>query len=422
MRWLLAAIGTISLLTAACGGGGDNDQSPTDSTTSSSASTPSPSSTPALSGPSLRRDASTADIAFFKAGLLYLDEGMGGDLRRLTAGDECMQDPKWGSLTWSPDGAKLLCTSGDLKALIVDADGRLLGKTEGYIYNCAWSPDSINLLCQVGSDKAVLTLFDSNLKKIAEIPDSIPFGGVYRLDGLSFWSPDGDLFAYYSGENNEAIVASRSDPAQTIRLPDHRPLAWLDTSRLIVGQGTWDTDFTTTTRFETSTWNVDTDAVERLPGLDYDGAEGLRHQQAWLLPDATRALVIVPRNEYPLGLAVIDIDTGEITEITGSKIGYPSEGVPPRNIWLSNDGVHLWWAEVSTGTLLQRTALDNLEAQDMGHRNGYPMSVSGDARAIAFASALGSSTELVVENFDGSGRTVLSGDLNTPFTWRPEPQ
>lgn len=425
MRWLLAAAGTIALVLAACGGDDDGEPTPAHTETPSTAPTSTPTPTLVAPGPSIRRDSSSNDLAFFANGLLYLDEGLDGELRRLPAGDECSQLGKFYSLSWSPDGARLLCTSGSGATVLMDDSGVAIGRATSYLFNCEWSPDAFRMLCLRGNDAPILTLVDGNLQQIADFPDSTSFGGVYRLDGLSYWSPRGDLFAYYAGASDEVIVTSAADLNQKQTLSGFRPLAWLDETSLIVAQGHWDTDFTTTTRYETSVWNVETGAFDRLPGLDYASATSGRHWQTWLLPSTRQAVVMVYRDEYPLGVAVIDIDTGVTTEIVGSKIGYPSDGIPPENVWLSKDGQYLWWEDVSTGITIQRASVATFAVEDIRHRNALAVSVSGDQQALAYLTVTQSSSDLIVEDFDGGGQATLasqtigSGQGNIAYAWRP---
>ncbi|MDO8617262.1 MAG: helix-turn-helix transcriptional regulator [Dehalococcoidia bacterium] len=393
-----------------------------------------------VAGQSFRKDASASAIAYFaEDGYAYLDEGVGGVRERLDATLPCSSSYRYESLAWfyslawSPDGSRLYCRGANAPwsvgvFVLMDGEGNQIAKLESpEISGEVWSPDSHLLLYfRQGS----IIVLDSDLHQAAEIPGADRFWGMYPLRGAPYWSSDSANIAYYSPADDATHIFSLSALSDEASWPGYRPLAWLSDDSLFIGQGTWDFSLEHfNVSYEAYVAGVQTGTLARVPGLDYDSAAQGHSSQAWLLPDGERAVVVLSQwDGSGLPLGILDIGSGEIMEIAGSSIAYPSEGIPPGNIWLSEDGRYLYWTKIADGTSTQRADLETLVAEPVFETAALGQSVSPDGRAVAYSEA-GETGTLTIANLDGSGSVEVAQVTSrlpgvgtaVPHAWRPTP-
>jgi hypothetical protein len=160
--------------------------------------------------------------------------------------------------------------------------------------------------------------------------------------------------------------------------------------------------------YDTHWLDVATGQTEPIPRFD-------DMQQFWLAPGASKAVVIT--SDRSNMLAVYDLTSGQETLVNGSMIGFPSEGIPRRQVAISPDGARFYWADASDEpALIYQANMDGSGLTKLGSVPSLFVWLSGDGKAAYVRAGVPAPvgiTDLV------TGETVEVGEGFATLAWRP---
>jgi hypothetical protein len=156
------------------------------------------------------------------------------------------------------------------------------------------------------------------------------------------WSPEGSSFAYV-GNSGEVIIYDIGSREQTsLASAIDRVMGWvLGGKALLVASNVRECGITCLE--DVSLLDLDSGRLTRVPQLD-DSA------QFWPSPDGSRAIFLGGGGPGEGGnaMAILDFASLNVTPIEGATIGYPSHGIPSRQMAFSTDGTKFYWADAGS--------------------------------------------------------------------------
>jgi WD40 repeat protein len=302
--------------------------------------------------------------------------------------------------------AQLAYTGEDFVLWLVDSDGT--NKTTLADSPCdgpsrdpvdlKWSPagDALGVYCSAtGRNDLVLLGIDGQ--------------EIHRIDNVSqsFWSPDGRYLAYQAGDQ-EVRMLDLETMADTSVATDAWLLDWPLPHRILVGLNVEDAGLGS--NYDAHWLDLGTGETEPVPRFD-------DMHQFWLSPDASKAVVITPDRANML--AIYDLHTREEKPIAGSVIGFPSEGIPSRQLVISSDGARFYWAEASDQpAMIYRANMDGSGLTNVGSAPSLFVWLSGDGKAAYVRVGAPAPIGIVDTN---TGTSVEVAEGFGPLAWRPIP-
>jgi hypothetical protein len=261
-----------------------------------------------------------------------------------------------------------------------------------------WSPtgDILGVACSTPG-KNDLVLLRSDGEEILRIADVAQF----------FWSPDGRHLAYQAGDE-EVRMADVETMADSSVASDARILDWPLPDRTLVGLHVEDAGLG---YYYDAYWlDVATGQTEPIPRFD-------DMRQFWLSPDVSRAVVITEDRSNML--AVYDLASGQETPVKGSVIGFPSEGIPTRQLAISPDGAQFYWADASDQpAVIYRANMDGTGLTNVGSVPSLFVWLSGDGKAAYVRPGVPAPVGIADL---ATGKTVEVGNGFAALAWRPTP-
>ena len=404
------------LVAAACDDSGEPDRNPAPSVTSATEATASATPQPAASAVASR---TSDELSYIADGAIWLADGASPP-RRFADAAACGHGSQ---LQWSPTGRRLACTSHyePFRIAAWDDEGRLLTTVEppDPRFFLSWAPSGDAQLYSIGGQTYIV---DSSGATVAEFSD-MDLGASFHSDPVdTFWSATGDRLAYWSTTTNEARVYSPHEgTSEPLPMPGH-PIAWVlnDTALLMATNYVPAGENLVPARFEAYLFTLSTGRIERRPELD-------NATELWLSPDRSVAAFLSPAG----GLALIHLAGGEVTPIPGSRISYPSEGIPNDHVRFTTDGTAVHWLDVRAGVGLQAGSLvatvyradvasgalaTVLEQPHLGvmispHATKLAYRRPGDVPVALYVADADGSDPMLVTSFPGDGASGLE--------WRP---
>lgn len=238
------------------------------------------------------------------------------------------------------------------------------------------------------------------------------------VDGYTAWSPDGTMLAYYrlagvrcSPSCEPGLTLWDIEDGQEVATNiDARPLQFIDDRRLLVANA-----FDTAATFPTYTamlLDLDSGAMTPVPRLD-NGA------QFWLSPDRAKAAVIGPVPGSQQGVSILDLASLEETPVPGSRISFPSDHIPPPNVFFAGNDIY-WVDQPFPNSVLYRAKLNGTQLEQLLDVEAFVLRISPDKSLVAYKGA--GSNSITIANIDGSEPRAVpdSGsppDAPTAFDW-----
>ena len=373
------------------------------------------------SSPPVLINPSEHQLTFLIDGELYVVNSDGTGKTPLGPNDQC---PRFSRLTWSPDGALLVCAGSDATVLL-GSDGSVIEKwAEQAKGEVEWSPTSNAFTAWVNDQ---LIVRDRDGATVAELgPTDLFPPGISTTGRSRPWSPDGAQLAYWNAAVSELRVYSAESGTETVVAGDYRPMAWLsDGKTLLVAQGYEPTTDLTFTFFDVLLLDLSTGLLTPAPGLEATTDGPIRpNLQLWLSSDTSKTAVLTSRPDGLPGLGVFDFQSGALTPIPDSIIGYPSDFIPQNNVQWSDDGQALFWIDMGGELAIYQAKADGTGLTVLG-KNGLGARLSPDARSVAYVDyGQDEDGALYISEVDGSNPRQIdprpSGAGAGPsYAWRP---
>lgn len=353
-------------------------------------------------------------------GDVWLTNADGSGKKRLIEGNRCPYVLSL-TLTWSPAGDRLACLglkpdntfAGQRhlpsKVVIVDAGGHLLKEID-FVGSFAWSPTGRHMAYSVlhwtpPEVSARYHIADAAGNVIEE------FDGV---EGDIVWSPDGTTIAYNADFGKVIIYDVTSKQRRSLGIGVDRALAWVlgGKAMLVASKYQEFYGFVFFVQYEAHLLELDSGRLTRVAQLD-------NYRHLWLSPDGGRAAFLSGRPPRPEGgatISVLDFATLSVSPIQGSAIGFPGEGIPSNHMAFSPDGLQIFWADVTSGTVY-RARSDGTRLTKVATLPSFHIRFSPDLTKVAYV-VPGSPGGLWTANIDG-GDAIQIGPSRSGFAWRP---
>jgi hypothetical protein len=243
-----------------------------------------------------------------------------------------------------------------------------------------------------------------DLMVVAEFPGATT--GSLSSDGRSVASYRPPGAACVDDCEPGLFITSLEDATES-QFGDYVPLAWVSgDASLIVRSGQPAADGS---GFEAFILNVETGALDPVPALN-------GFTQVWPAPGGN-SVVYLSRLDG-LGLAILDVPSLQSTEITGSKISYPSDHIPEHHVALTEDEIY-WFDATGQGAPWYRANYDGTGLIELGAADSYFLRFSVSASYVSYIKP-GSPEEgqpLVVATIDGDEVGDL-GPSGSASAWR----
>ena len=210
------------------------------------------------------------------------------------------------------------------------------------------------------------------------------------------WSHDGERFAFTSNRRDTAVFDVYTQP------------------RVVDREGAGREDKTAATEAETAATEADTAVTEADTATRVVNGDGWLHVAGWS-PDDSRLLVVRSYSGYDQELSVVDVDSGERTQLTDR-----ARDVRYRSASWGPDGEHLYFVtDRATDTLrLERLSVETgevsvVETADRDHHTDDEWNVGGvtidhDSRRIVYGRNVAGTTEFTAGE-------LVSPDRIEPF-------
>jgi len=363
-------------------------------------------------------------------GSLWLVEPDTGERTLFAEETECGEFP---NLEWSSDGDKLLCWTGgeDGQVEVRDASGELIrsfGRRD--IVGAHWSPDGERFgYLYVDSFSVEAVTEDAYYFVVADTSGEL---GSFPMDistplvgqasyGFPLWSPSGARLVYHGPVVGNQTFLHNFDTGTTTTVSGNPlPLGWaLDGDALIVAENYEPPAFVDALpTFDASVQGLRSPELTRVPELDDS-------RQFWLTPDGLRAAAVHIEGST-IGLAIVDLQTGDATPIPGSRISYPSHSIRPHQVRFSTDGNEVYWIDSGPPATIYRASAEGSGPMEIGQVPALIAEFSTDLSHLAYTT-FDDATTLFVSKIDGSDPIEIdtqgAGDGQTfAFAWRPVPQ
>lgn len=376
----------------------------------------SPSASPETAVPGATETPAAAEELLYArvdgSGWIY-DTGT-GEQRQIIESGVC---ERWATASWNHDGSLLAMTCGTTAASdvfithIMDAEGAERDRLEGF-RTLGWAPagNLLLLLEEVfaadgarGDQLAIYDAGESATDAITRIEGATT--GVFspEVTSLAYYRPPG---APCTAECETGLVIRNIDDGSERGYGDVAPAAWVLGGDAIIVRP----PAPITAPGGASIMSVSTGEMTPLPA----DAES---SGFWVTPDGSR-VVFLSRAEG-LGLGVLHATALEVTQISGSRISYPSDHIPEQHVALTDDLIY-WFDATGERSPWFSARYDGTALTHLGEAATLFMTFSVGRQFVAYPTVDTGGGESLTEvaRIDGTQQVEL-GASGFVMAWRP---
>jgi len=338
-----------------------------------------------------------------------------GEQRQIIESGAC---ERWATASWNHDGSLLAMTCGTSPTsdafitYILEAEGSERGRLEG-VRTLGWAPTGNLLLlfeemfAADGARRDQLAIYDA--------AESAP-EAITRIEGATtgVFSPDVTSLAYYrpadascAPECETGLIIRDIDDGGERAYGDVAPAAWVLGGDAIIVRPH---------EPNASTGGASIMAVSSGEMTPFPGDSGFAGY--WVTDDGSR--VVFLSQAEGLGLGVLDVATLDVTQISGSRISFPSDHIPEEHVALTDDLIY-WFDATGDGSPWFSARYDGTGLTQLGEAPSLFLTFSALRQFVAYPTVdtSGGESQTVVARIDGTGPVEL-GPSGFVMAWRPQ--